>query len=102
MNYYGKDYDMSNKINEQKSHSFMGNVAMVLFAQIMVKVLGMVYRMVITNIEGFGNAGNGFYNAGFQVFTVLLAISSVGIPNAIAKMVSERAALGDYKAAHRI
>ncbi|MDD6763836.1 MAG: polysaccharide biosynthesis protein [Clostridiales bacterium] len=93
---------MGNKINEQRSHSFMGNVAMVLFAQIMVKVLGMVYRMVITNIEGFGNAGNGFYNAGFQVFTVLLAISSVGIPNAIAKMVSERAALGDYRAAHRI
>lgn len=75
---------------------------MILFAQIMVKLLGMVYRMVITNIEGFGDAGNGFYNAGFQVFTVLLAISSVGIPNAIAKMVSERAALGDYRAAHRI
>lgn len=80
----------------------MGNVAMVLFAQMMVKVLGMVYRMVIINIDGFGNEGNGFYNAGFQVFTVLLAVSSVGIPNAIAKMVSERAALGDYKAAHRI
>ncbi|MCH5213484.1 MAG: polysaccharide biosynthesis protein [Oscillospiraceae bacterium] len=80
----------------------MGNVVMILFAQITVKLLGMVYRMVITNIDGFGDAGNGFYNAGFQVFTVLLAISSVGIPNAIAKMVSERAALGDYKAAHRI
>lgn len=93
---------MNNKLNEQKTHSFMGNVAMVLFAQIMVKVLGMVYRMVITNIEGFGNEGNGFYNAGFQVFTVLLAISSVGIPNAIAKMVSERTALGDHKGAHRI
>lgn len=93
---------MSNGTGSEKTRSFMGNVAMVLFAQIMVKVLGMVYRMVITNIDGFGNEGNGFYNAGFQVFTVLLAISSVGIPNAIAKMVSERAALGDYKAAHRI
>lgn len=91
-----------NKINEQKTHSFMGNVAIILFAQIMVKVLGLVYRMVITNIDGFGDSGNGFYNAGFQVYTVLLAISSVGIPNAIAKMVSERAALGDYRSAHRI
>ncbi len=91
-----------NKINSEKTHSFMGNVAIILFAQIMVKVLGLVYRMVITNINGFGNAGNGFYNAGFQVYTVLLAISSVGIPNAIAKMVSERAAIGDYKAAHNV
>ena len=88
--------------NKQKTQSFMGNVIMILFAQVMVKLLGLVYRMVITNIDGFGNSGNGFYNAGFQVYTVLLAISSVGIPNAIAKMVSERAALGDYRSAHRI
>ena len=91
-----------NKIKVEKTHSFMGNVAIILFAQIMVKVLGLVYRMVITNIDGFGNTGNGFYNAGFQVYTVLLAISSVGIPNAIAKMVSERAALNDYRGAHRV
>lgn len=87
---------------KEKTHSFMGNVIIILFAQIAVKLLGLVYRMVITNIDGFGNAGNGFYNAGFQVYTVLLAISSVGIPNAIAKMVSERAALEDYRSAHRI
>lgn len=93
---------LMDKLNEQKTHSFMGNVAIILFAQVMVKVLGLIYRMVITNIDGFGDAGNGFYNAGFQVYTVLLAISSVGIPNAIAKMVAERAALGDYKSAHRI
>ena len=53
--------------NKEKTNSFMGNVAMILFAQLMVKVLGLVYRMVITNIDGFGNTGNGFYNAGFQV-----------------------------------
>lgn len=80
----------------------MGNVAIVLFAQLAVKILGLVYRVVLTNIDGFGDAGNGFYTAGFQVYTVLLAVSSVGIPNAIAKMVSERAALNDYKGAHNI
>lgn len=91
-----------NEVKKNKSTSFMTNVAIILFAQIMVKILGMVYRIVITNIKDFGDAGNGFYSAGFQVYTVLLAISSVGIPNAIAKMVSERAAVGDYKGAHNI
>lgn len=91
-----------NNTKQEKTHSFMGNVAIILFAQIMVKVLGLVYRMVITNIDGFGNTGNGFYNAGFQVYTVLLAISSVGIPNAIAKMVSERVAVNNYRAAHDV
>ena len=93
---------MNKNLQKEKSPSFMTNVAIILFAQIMVKLLGMVYRIVITNIPSFGDTGNGLYNAGFQVYTVLLAISSVGIPNAIAKLVSERAALGDYKGAHNI
>jgi stage V sporulation protein B len=90
------------EIKEVKQHSFMKNVAIILMSQMMVKILGMVYRLVITNIEGFGDKGNGFYNAGFQIYTLLLAISSVGIPNAIAKMVSEKTALGDYRGAHKI
>lgn len=87
---------------KQKTASFMGNVLIILFAQVIVKLMGVIYRMVITNISAFSDTGLGFYNAGFQVYTVLLAISSVGIPNAIAKLVSERASLGDYRGAHRI
>jgi len=89
-------------LKKDKQQSFMGNVLIVLIAQFTVKVLGMVYRMVITNIEGFGDSGNGFYTAGFNVYTVLLAISAVGIPNAIAKLVAEKAALQDYRGAHKI
>lgn len=85
-----------------KKQSFMINVSIILLAQIAVKILGMVYRMVITNIGGFGDQGNGYYSSGFQVYTLLLAISSVGIPNAISKMTAERNALGDYKGAHKI
>ncbi len=89
------------KDNSQK-HSFMMNVMIILFSQVMVKILGLVYRMAITNISGFGDQGNGYYNAGFQVYTLLLAISSVGIPNAISKMTSARNAVGDYKGAYKI
>lgn len=89
-------------MSNNSKQSFMKNVSIILIAQLLIKMLGFVYRMVITNFEGFGDAGNGFYTAGFQVYTLLLAISSIGVPNAIAKMVSERAALNDYKGAHRI
>lgn len=90
------------EIKEVKKQSFMANVSLLLFSQIAVKGLGMIYRLIITNIQGFGDAGNGFYTTGFQIYTLLLAISSVGVPNAISKMTSERIALGDYKGAHRI
>ncbi len=85
-----------------KKKSFMMNVATVMFSQVAVKLLGMVYRVVITNISGFGDLGNGYLNSGFQVYTLLLAISSIGIPNAISKMTSERNAVGDFRGAHKI
>ncbi len=90
------------KIKKENSQSFMNNVTVILISQILVKLFGAVYKMVITNIDGFGNEGLGFYNVGFQIYTLLLAISSVGIPNAISKMVSERVSLDDYKGAHKI
>lgn len=91
-----------NDIKKENSRSFMNNVAVILVSQIIVKIFGMIYRIVITNIDGFGDEGLGFYNVGFQIYTLLLAISSVGIPNAISKMTSERIALNDYRGAHKI
>ncbi len=91
-----------NNIKKENSRSFMNNVAVILISQILVKLLGAVYKMVITNVKGFGDEGLGLYNVGFQIYTLLLAISSVGIPNAISKMTSERIALNDYKGAHKI
>ena len=64
------------KIKEEKSTSFMKNVAMLMIAQIIIKILGFVYRLVIINVEGFGDVGNGYYDAGYTVYSLLLTISS--------------------------
>lgn len=71
-------------------------------SQLIIKLAGLVYRLVITNVPGFGDVGNGFYTAGFQIYTLLLSLSSVGIPNAISKLVSAQVALGHRAEAHRI
>lgn len=63
----------------------------------MVKLLGLVYRLVITNIDGFGDVVNGYYNAGFQIYTLLLALSSVGIPSAISKLVAWAETAGNQR-----
>lgn len=86
----------------KKAPTFLMNVITIIFAQIAVKLLGFAYRMVITNIDGFGDMGNGYYNFGYQIYTLLLAVSSIGIPNAISKLVSERCALDDFRGAMRI
>lgn len=87
---------------QEHPQTFMSRVLFILMSQIVIKLLGLVYRLVITNVEGFGNIGNGYYSAGYQIYTLLLALSSVGIPNAISKMVSERLAVGKYRQAKRI
>ena len=85
-----------------KKPSFLMNVLTIIFAQIAVKLLGFAYRMVITNVPGFGDIGNGYYNFGYQIYTLLLAVSSIGIPNAISKLVAERCALDDYRGAIKV
>ena len=87
---------------KKKGASFMKNVLVLMFSQIMVKILGFIYKLVITNIEGFGNTGLGYYSAGYQIYSLLLALSSIGIPNVVSKLVSERVAIGDNKGAQRI
>ena len=87
---------------KEKKNSFMGNVLMLMFSQILIKILGLVYRLVIMNVPGFGDLGNGYYSAGYQIYAVLLTISSQGIPSAISRLVSEKIAVGEYKSAHRI
>lgn len=75
------------KIEKENNSSFMKNVAMLMIAQILIKILGFVYRLVIINIEGFGDVGNGYYDAGYTVYSLLLTLSSVGIPTVISKLV---------------
>ena len=87
---------------QKKQVSFMKNVLMLMVAQIAIKILGFVYRLVIINIDGFGDTGNGYYSTGYQIYSLLLTLSSVGIPTVISKLVSERVAIGDHKGAHRI
>jgi len=87
---------------EKRKNSFMNNVAAILGSQFLIKLLGLAYNLIIINIPGFGDIGNGYRTAGFQIYTMLLAISSVGIPNAISKLISEKLALEDREGAERV
>ena len=85
-----------------KKETFMQGVVTIMFSQILIKVLGLMYTLYLTNRDGFGDAGNAIYASGYQIYALLLTISSIGVPNAISKLVSERLAVGDNKGANRI
>ena len=76
-----------------KKETFMQGVITLIFSQVLIKVLGLIYTLYLTNRPGFGDKGNGIVAAGYQIYAMLLTISSIGVPNAISKLVSERVAL---------
>ena len=76
-----------------KKETFMQGVITLIFSQLMIKGLGLIYNLYLTNREGFGDKGNGIVAASYQIYAMLLTISSIGVPNAISKLVSERVAL---------
>lgn len=86
----------------EKKDGFMKGVLALMVSQVLIKLLGLVSKIFLTNKEGFGDVGNGIYGSGYQIYAMLLTISSIGVPNAISKLISEKVALEDYKGAHRI
>lgn len=85
-----------------KAEGFMKSVLVLMISQVAIKLLGFVYRVYLTNRDGFGDEGNAIYSGGYLIYALLLTISSIGVPNAISKLVSERVAVGDNKGAHRV
>ena len=93
---------MLKKSKEGRKESFMQGVLALMFSQVLIKLLGLIYNMYLTNRQNFGDAGNAIRNSGYQIYAMLLSLSSIGVPNAISKLVAERVAVGDNKGANRI
>lgn len=85
-----------------KKQTFMKGVLVIMISQIIIKIFGFIYRVILTNIDGFQDVGNSYYGSGYKVYAFILAIATMGIPNTISKLVSEKFALGDKRGAHKI
>lgn len=83
-----------------KDNSFLKGAAILGMAGVVVKILGAIYRIPIGNI--IADEGMGYYQTAYPLYVLLLTISTAGFPVAIAKLVSEKRALGDYRSAHKV
>ena len=68
-------------------------------AAVLTKIIGVVYRIPLTNI--LGDEGNGFYGYAYQVYAIALMISSFSLPTAVSKLVSIRLAKRQRRNAFR-
>ncbi len=77
-------------------NDFFKGIISLIVSQILIKIFGVIYSIYITNKTGFGDAGNAIYMSGYQIYALLLTISSIGVPNAISKIISEKRSQKDY------
>lgn len=83
-----------------KGNSFIKGAFILGAAGIVVKILGAFFRIPLANL--IGDDGMGYYQSAYPIYLLLLVISTAGFPTAIAKIVSEKVALGDRYGAHRV
>ncbi|MFI3200938.1 MAG: polysaccharide biosynthesis protein [Eubacteriales bacterium] len=84
----------------KNTNQFIVQGSILAVVGILVRVIGLVKRIPLTNI--IGDRGNGFYAAAYEIYSIVLLISSYSLPTAVSKMVSSRIAVGQYKNANRI
>ena len=90
---------MGTKNHKQKTNYIVqGGILAV--ASILVRMIGLIYRVPVTRI--LGPVGNSYYSAAYEVYSMVLLISSFSLPLAVSKMVSARMAKGQAKAAYKI
>ncbi|MBR2289883.1 MAG: oligosaccharide flippase family protein [Clostridia bacterium] len=86
----------------KRREGFLQGILYLMVSQVLIKILGMVYSLYLTNKRGFGDEGNAICMAGFQVYALLLGICAIGVPNAVSKMVSENMEIGDMDSCRRV
>ena len=68
-------------------------------ATIVVRIIGLLYRAPLTAI--IGDEGNGYYGAAYNIYMIILILSSNSLPAAISRQMSTKIAVGEYRNAQR-
>ena len=83
-----------------KKQSFLYGTAMLAAATAIVKVIGALYKIPLNAI--IGKQGFGYYSTAYEIYNVLLMISTAGLPVAMSRMISQATSLGRYNQVRKI
>ena len=83
-----------------KKQNFLQGTALLAMSTAIVKVIGAVYKIPLNAI--IGEQGFGYFNTAYEIYAVLLMISTAGLPVAMSRMISAASAQGRYGQVRRI
>lgn len=85
---------------KNKSSNFIVQGGILAVAGVISRFIGLIYRVPMQNT--IGDAGMGYYSAAFQIYSIMLIISSYSLPVAVSKLIAGYMAREQYKNARRI
>ena len=84
----------------QKKQNYLQGTALLAMATAIVKVIGALYKIPLNAI--IGAQGFGYFNTAYEIYNVLLMVSTAGLPVAMSRMISQASSLGHYNQVRRI
>ena len=72
-------------MGQSKKGGFIMQAGILAAAGIIVRIIGILYRSPLVAI--IGDEGNGYYSTAYTIYTIILLISTNGIPSAVSKIV---------------
>ena len=75
--------------------NFLVQGSVLAAAGILVRIIGLIYRIPLTNI--IGTEGMGVYGTAFSVYDILLLISSYSLPTAVSRLIARELARSRYR-----
>ena len=87
-------------MSKKEKSNFLMQGSILAVASLVSRVIGLLYRVPLTNI--LGNQGNSFYSCAYEIYSMMLLISSYSLPLAVSKVVSAYRSKGERKNAFRV
>lgn len=81
-------------------NNYLKQAGILAAAGIICRIIGILYRSPLTSV--IGDEGNGYYTSAYNIYTIILLLSSYSIPSAISKIIASKLALKEYRSAHKI
>ncbi len=83
-----------------KKQTFLHGAALLAIATAVVKVIGAFYKLPLNAV--IGAEGYAYFTTAYDIYSVLLMISTAGLPVAMSRMISQANSLGQYNQVRRI
>lgn len=97
-----KKYNAVANSEKDVSQTFLKGAAILTLSMVIVKVFGLLDKILLTNIysmfgDDVASMGMGLYSNAYEIFVVIFTVATGGLPIAISRLVSQNMAEKRYK-----